>query len=319
MMSHTLSPLDDIEFMMKRVALYSRRIPSSPNHAEAALVQPIQTQVDKPASTSTVRKKLLTERLLILIIGILLVTILFLAYKLSASPVLAISQEQIDAAVLHTLSTKELPSRTAKAAAIMAPSVVRIRTDFLSSMGGTQISDQELGIGTGVVIKEDGTILTNLHVVANAPRLIVTFSDGLESPAVLVSAQKDKDLATIKPLFIPDDLEPATLGTSQGSSIGDEVVAIGFPFGYGPSVSAGVISGFNREYKPENSPVLKGLIQFDAAANPGNSGGPLVNMAGEVLGIVTAIMNPGSLKTFAGIGFAVTIESAGAALGIPPF
>ena len=173
--------------------------------------------------------------------------------------------------------------------------------------------------GIGAVIKEDGTILTNLHVVANAPRLIVTFSDGLESPAVLVTAQKDKDLATIKPLFIPDDLEPATLGTSQGSSIGDEVVAIGFPFGYGPSVSAGVISGFNREYKPENSPVLKGLIQFDAAANPGNSGGPLVNMAGEVLGIVTAIMNPGQSKTFAGIGFAVTIESAGAALGIPPF
>jgi S1-C subfamily serine protease len=238
---------------------------------------------------------------------------------LSSPTTLAISQEQIDAAVLHTLSTKELPSRTAKAAAIVAPSVVRIRTDFLSSMGGTQISDQELGIGTGVVIKEDGTILTNLHVVANAPRLIVTFSDGLESPAVLVSVQKDKDLATIKPLFIPDDLEPATLGTNQSSSIGDEVVAIGFPFGYGPSVSAGVISGFNREYKPENSPVLKGLIQFDAAANPGNSGGPLVNMAGEVLGIVTAIMNPGHSKTFAGIGFAVTIESAGAALGIPPF
>jgi S1-C subfamily serine protease len=319
MISHTLSPLDDIEFMMKRVALYSRRIPSSPNHAEAALVQPVQTQVDKPASPSTVRKKILTERLLILIIGMLLVTTLFLAYKLSSPTTLAISQEQIDAAVLHTLSTKELPSRTAKAAAIVAPSVVRIRTDFLSSMGGTQISDQELGIGTGVVIKEDGTILTNLHVVANAPRLIVTFSDGLESPAVLVSVQKDKDLATIKPLFIPDDLEPATLGTNQSSSIGDEVVAIGFPFGYGPSVSAGVISGFNREYKPENSPVLKGLIQFDAAANPGNSGGPLVNMAGEVLGIVTAIMNPGHSKTFSGIGFAVTIESAGAALGIPPF
>jgi S1-C subfamily serine protease len=101
--------------------------------------------------------------------------------------------------------------------------------------------------------------------------------------------------------------------------VGDEVVVVGFPFGYGPSVSAGVISGFNREFKPADGPTLKGLIQFDAAANPGNSGGPLVNLAGEVLGIVTAIMNPTDAKTFAGIGFAVTIEAAGNALGIPAF
>jgi S1-C subfamily serine protease len=229
-----------------------------------------------------------------------------------------LTQEQIDAAVLHTLATKELPARAAMAAALIAPSIVRIRGDILEAKG-TQVGDEDFGVGTGVVIKDDGTILTNLHVVAAAPRLVVTFADGLESPAVIVSAQRDKDLAVLKPLNIPDDLQPATLGSSQNLSPGDDVVVVGFPFGLGASVSAGVISGLNRSFKPAEGPPLTGLIQFDAAANPGNSGGPLVNMAGEVLGIVTAILNPTSVRTFIGIGFAITIESAGAALGMPPF
>ncbi|MFN5776272.1 MAG: S1C family serine protease, partial [Burkholderiaceae bacterium] len=100
---------------------------------------------------------------------------------------------------------------------------------------------------------------------------------------------------------------------------GDEVVAVGFPFGIGPSVSAGVVSGLGREFPVSKDQVIRGLIQFDAAANPGNSGGPLVNMAGEVVGIVTAILNPTRARTFIGIGFATTIESAGVAVGIPPF
>jgi S1-C subfamily serine protease len=229
-----------------------------------------------------------------------------------------LTQEQIDAAVLHTLATKELPARAARAAALIAPSIVRIRGDILDAKG-TQVGDDDFGVGTGVVIKDDGTILTNLHVVAAAPRLVVTFADGLESPAVIVSAQRDKDLAVLKPLHIPDDLQPATLGSSQNLSPGDDVVAVGFPFGLGASVSAGVISGLNRTFKPAEGPPLTGLIQFDAAANPGNSGGPLVNMAGEVLGIVTAILNPTSVRTFIGIGFAITIENAGMALGMPPF
>jgi S1-C subfamily serine protease len=98
------------------------------------------------------------------------------------------------------------------------------------------------------------------------------------------------------------------------------VVVVGFPFGIGPSVSAGVVSGLNRQFKsPDGNQALSGLIQFDAAANPGNSGGPLVNMSGEVIGIVTAILNPTSARTFIGIGFATTIESAGSAVGLPPF
>ena len=99
----------------------------------------------------------------------------------------------------------------------------------------------------------------------------------------------------------------------------DKVVAVGFPFGIGPSVSSGVISGLRREYQsPEGKRLLTNLIQFDAAANPGSSGGPLVTMDGEVVGIVTAILNPNNQRSFVGIGFAVPIENAAAAVGVPP-
>ena len=302
---------------MKRAALYSRRSVSGQKNPEGSAV------VDESVAPSGLefkasRVRRLYERLGWLALGALFSLSMLFVYDYFQPARTELTQEQIDAAVLHTLATKELPARAARAAALIAPSIVRIRGDILEAKG-TQVGDDDFGVGTGVVIKDDGTILTNLHVVASAPRLVVTFADGLESPAVIVSAQRDKDLAVLKPLNIPDDLQPATLGSSQNLSPGDDVVAVGFPFGLGASVSAGVVSGLNRTFKPAEGPSLTGLIQFDAAANPGNSGGPLVNMAGEVLGIVTAILNPTSVRTFIGIGFAITIESAGTALGMPPF
>ena len=175
-------------------------------------------------------------------------------------------------------------------------------------------------VGTGVVIIDNGTILTNLHVVAGAKRLTVTFYDGMESEAELIAAQPENDLAVIRAKKIPDDLPAATLGSSMRLQPGDDVVAVGFPFGIGPSVSAGVVSGLNRGFRSgDGKRQLTKLIQFDAAVNPGNSGGPLVTMDGEVVGIVTAIFNPTESRTFIGIGFAATIESAGAAVGMPPF
>jgi serine protease DegQ len=101
---------------------------------------------------------------------------------------------------------------------------------------------------------------------------------------------------------------------------GDHVIAVGHPFGIGPSVSYGVVSGLKREFRaPDGGKTLTNLIQFDAAANPGNSGGPLVTMDGHVVGIVTAILNPSEQRTFIGIGFAVPIENAASAAGMPPF
>ena len=229
-----------------------------------------------------------------------------------------LTQKDIDAAVLHTLHTKELPSPTSKAAAAVQGAVVHVMAYVTDP--NNKDADKENGVGTGVVIKDDGTILTNFHVVAGSKKLRVTFFDGTETEASVVSVHADKDLAVLKPQKIPDDLEAAVLGSSQQLVPGDAVVAVGFPFGFGPSVSSGVVSGLNRHFKStDGQQMLKGLIQFDAAANPGNSGGPLVNMSGEVVGIVTAILNPTSARTFIGIGFATTIESAGSAVGLPPF
>ena len=230
----------------------------------------------------------------------------------------ALTQKDIDAAVLHTLQTKELPTQSTRAAASVQGAVVHVQA-YVTDAKNKDV-DKESGVGTGVVIKDDGTILTNFHVVSGAKKLKVTFFDGSEADATVIGIHADKDLAVIKPQKVPDDLEPAILGSSQQLSPGDGVVAVGFPFGIGPSVSTGVVSGLNRQFKsPDGSQVLSGLIQFDAAANPGNSGGPLVNMSGEVVGIVTAILNPTSARTFIGIGFATTIESAGNAVGLPPF
>lgn len=227
------------------------------------------------------------------------------------------TQEDIDAAVLHTLATKPLPSRAAKAYEIVQPSVVRVR-GMVYDAAATEY--KEASTGTGVVIVANGMILTNLHVVAGAERVRVVFANGLESDAAVVGLRPEHDLAVIRATTLPDDVVPATLRSTQNLALGDDVIAVGFPFGLGPSVSAGVVSGLRRQYYSDRGErLLTNLIQFDAAANPGSSGGPLVTSDGEVVGIVTSILNPTEESFFIGIGFAVPIENAAAAVGIPPF
>lgn len=238
----------------------------------------------------------------------------------------ALTQEDIDKAVLHTLSTKTLPSQAARAYEAVGPSVVMVRgTHPAPTTGGSASAGGEPGqiertVGSGVVILENGTILTNLHVVEGSEKLTVTFFDGTESAAQVVSTQPENDLAVIQARTLPDDLQAATLRSTGDLRPGDDVIAVGFPFGIGPSVSAGIVSGLKRSYRsPKDGKSLGNLIQFDAAANPGNSGGPLVTADGEVVGIVTAILNPGDARTFIGIGFAVPIENAAAGVGLSPF
>lgn len=227
-----------------------------------------------------------------------------------------LTQQDIDAAVLKTLETTALPSPAARAAAAIAPSVVRVQSYTTDGKGG----EEQHGVGTGVVIVNSGVILTNLHVVAGAQRIEVTFFDGSTSPAYIGNTQMENDLAVLQARQVPDDLEPATLRSTTGLRPGDGVIAVGFPFGIGPSVTDGVISGLGRSFRsPEGKQVIGNLIQFDAAANPGNSGGPLVTLDGQVVGIVTAILNPGNQRTFIGIGFAVPIENAASAVGMHPF
>jgi S1-C subfamily serine protease len=225
--------------------------------------------------------------------------------------------------VRHSLEKDPLPSPATKAYQAIAPSVVRVVGLMDEEDDASERPDKramERSLGTGVVIKDDGTILTNLHVVWGAKRVHVTFADGHESDAQLVGTQPENDLAVLKAKSLPSELEPATMRSTGDLAPGDQVIAVGHPFGIGPSVSAGVVSGLGREFRaPEGQHALTNLIQFDAAANPGNSGGPLVTMDGYVVGIVTAILNPNEQRTFVGIGFAVPIENAAGAAGLSPF
>lgn len=228
-----------------------------------------------------------------------------------------LTQKAIDAAVLKTLETHVLPSAAVRAQEAVAGSVVRVMAYGKHPKTGEEV---EMGVGTGVVIVDKGVILTNLHVVQSAQSIRVVFADGSESVASIAGLQPQHDLAVLQAQTIPDDLHAATLRSTADLVPGDEVVAIGFPFGIGPSTSAGVISGLGRSFKShEGAQEIPNLIQFDAAANPGNSGGPLATMDGEVVGVVTGILNPTRARTFLGIGFAVPIESAASAAGLPPF
>lgn len=307
---------------MKRAALYSRKPSAQGTHQlpateVAAVVTPSAPSASRSASHIHQRLQRLPLWAALLLCALLSATLTWALTRQVGAPQ-RLTQDDINAAVLHTLNTQELPSRAARAAQLIAPSVVRVQTQD-EDKKNPQGEMQNTGVGSGVVISEEGVILTNLHVVQGAQRIQVTFADGTESEALVIGVQPENDLAVIKAKRLPDDLQPATLGSSRNLQPGDEVVAVGFPFGIGPSVSAGVVSGLNRSFGSEGKTMMRGLIQADAAANPGNSGGPLINMAGEVVGIVTAILNPTSARTFIGIVFAATIESAGGGMGMSPF
>ena len=306
---------------MRRPALYS----SSPPRADAtgAAIADAVPVVDAPAGAGPGKRVLRwmprasDPRVLWLAIGLLALSLLIVMALLMRPAQRKLTQEDIDAAVLKTLETNPLPSAAAKAHEIIAPSVVRVISYELGVNGRDEI---EIGVGTGVVIVDKGIILTNLHVVNGAEVIKVVFSDGMESRASIKNVQPENDLAVLQAHKIPDDMIAATMRSTHDLMPGDQVVAVGFPFGIGPSTSSGVVSGLKRSFRsPEGKQEMTNLIQFDAAANPGSSGGPLLTPEGEVVGIVTAVLNPTEQRVFIGIGFAVPIESAAAGTGMSPF
>jgi S1-C subfamily serine protease len=313
---------------MKRVPLYSQsrpaatatRPPRSPpaGEPEATSATPAGLPAAAPRQAAWRRFAARYDRPLLLLAGALAMGLAMLALQRGGNAPRVLKQEDIDRAVLHTLSTKALPSPAARAAEKVRPAVVRVRGVEPGSRGDPDLDE---GVGSGVVIVDTGVILTNLHVVSGSDKVVVEFADGHESDAAVMKIMPEHDLAVLQARSLPKDgLEAATLRSTSDLQPGDQVVAVGFPFGIGPSVSAGVISGLEREFRAQDGKrTLTNLIQFDAAANPGNSGGPLVTMDGEVVGIVTAILNPGRERTFIGIGFAVPIENAAAGAGIHPF
>ncbi len=194
------------------------------------------------------------------------------------------------------------------------PSLVLVQTKSTGSDG--KIED---GLGSGVIIDDSGDILTSLHVVAGATDIQLTFSDGSQSNGQIASKQPQNDIAVLRADNPPAQFVPATLGNPGAMRVGDEAYVVGNPFGLYASMSAGVISGFDRSFQPPDSNTkLQGLIQIDTAVNPGNSGGPLLNRDGDVIGIVEGIVNPTGQDVFIGIGFAVPITTAGGGLGSPP-
>lgn len=207
-------------------------------------------------------------------------------------------------------SPSGLPT-TADIYAALAPSVVTVEATVSGGNGGG-------AIGSGVVANADGIILTALHVVQDATSVQVTFADGAQAPAAVQATDPAIDIAVLVPDALPAILVPAVLGSSGRLAIGDGVVAIGSQLGLTGSATAGVVSGLDRAATGTGGRRLSGLIQFDAAVNPGSSGGPLVNAKGETIGIVVALANPTDAQTFIGIGFAVPIGAAVASGGGGP-
>jgi S1-C subfamily serine protease len=337
---------------MRKPSLYSSatRPPAGPANAPQALLPTASFATAEPAiraPSGLWRRQLQAPRAqwwAIALLSLLLALSVGLAWQQGQRK---LTQADIDAAVLKTLETTALPSAAAAAYENIAPSVVRVMAYSKQVKEGAKAvagkpgkktakasppakpgapdededeEDTRNGVGTGVVIVDKGLILTNLHVVAGADRIVVVFSSGMTSTASITNVQPENDLAVLQAHTIPDDLVAATMRSTADLAPGDQVLAVGYPFGIGPSASAGIVSGLGRVFRsPEGGQSMRNLIQFDAAANPGNSGGPLVTMDGEVVGIVTAILNPTPARTFIGIGFAVPIENAAQAAGMPPF
>jgi S1-C subfamily serine protease len=223
------------------------------------------------------------------VIVVLLVTVAVLATRLLSAP---------PAASPGAAAPSPSPSATAS---LTVPAIYqRVAPSVVAIQAGR-------GFGTGVIVADDGTIITANHVIANAAAIVVTYADGTLTRATVLSANKQLDIALLAPARLPRIVVPATLGGA--AAIGAPVVAIGNPLGLTDSVTSGIISGLDRSADTDQGK-RSGLIQFDAAVNPGSSGGPLLDGRGMVIGIVVALADPDGQDAFAGIGFAVPIGTA---------
>ncbi len=272
--------------------------------------------------------------------GVLAVLVaLFIHNALTPAPRLLTEQDVSETVANALASATPPPALSATVYDLIRPSLVVVDThpptsnnvaqnsanspfasDWNSLSTGLKLAaDSDTDVASGVIINDQGDILTSLHIVANAGTIQLTFADGTQSLARVRATQPENDIAVISALQPPKQIVPATLGNPNAMKIGDEAYVVGNPYRLYNSMSAGVISGFERSFKvAATGQTLQHMIQIDAAVNPGNSGGPLLNRDGQVVGIVAGFLNPTEQSVFIGIGFAVTITAAGGAAGLPP-
>jgi S1-C subfamily serine protease len=208
---------------------------------------------------------------------------------------------------------RNTPPDATTADRLITPSLVTVtaqRADPVAAAG-----DIDTRLGSGVIINADGSVLTALHVVDGASQIQVAFADGTTTSAHITVSKAENDIAVLAVDQLPEVVVPAVMAGPP--PVGDAVYAVGNPLGLQHSLTAGVVSATDRSIETARGTTLGGLIQFDAAVNPGNSGGPLLNRAGQVVGIVTGLANPAKQDFFVGIGFAVPIASAGGVAGGP--
>lgn len=276
-------------------------------------VSPLQDpQTERVPLTTRLRRQLARLRTVALVVAAAGLAVV--VYRWAEPIPTPLTSAQVHSIALEAMaSATPGPAFSAEVYRAILPSLVLIQT-----RGGAHGEDQ--GLGSGVIIDLSGDILTAFHVVDGASSIQLTFADGTQASASVASSSPDIDIAVLTPDGYPQVIVPATLGSLNSVRVGDEAYAVGNPFGLPESMSAGVISGFNRSVNSEDGKRrLTGLIQFDAAVNPGNSGGPLLNRRGQVIGIVTGLANPADERFFVGVGLAVPIPAAAAAAGAPPY
>lgn len=248
------------------------------------------------------------------LVAVLVAGVLAAAHWVPAAGPPQVTRGDVDRAVQRGIQRAEqqrqqTPPEAAQVYQAILPSLVTIVTDRPSAVPG------EGRVGTGVLVSGDGQILTALHVVDGAKLIEVRYTDGQKASARVERRDPASDIAVLVPYGLPGVVVPAVLGGSAG--VGDPVYAVGNPLGLQATLTAGVVSATGRTVPIPGGTELKDLIQFDAAVNPGSSGGPLLNGQGQVVGIVTALANPAGQPYFVGIGFAVPISTAGGAAGGP--
>ncbi len=249
-------------------------------------------------------------------LGILMALSAFLVYDALHATSPRLTERDVESITARVMaSATPPPSLASRVYDAIAPSIVQIRASLPGADGkADQVS------GAGVIVDQAGTILTSLHIVKGASELKVVFFDNTEAGASIAAQDANQDIAVLLPEQLPSVVIPATMGSPGALNVGDDVFTVGNPFGLRHSLTAGVVSALGRNVKsPKTGTAMSNLIQFDAAVNPGNSGGPLLNRNGEVVGIVSMLLNPTDQEVFIGIGFAVPIETAGGVGGPPPF